>query len=118
MLRGHHGRGPPIRGHDQPVVLERAESPATSLRLATRTRAGTGGYTELRRKAEGRLVTGPRLLIRKSLVRDQPGEPTTSASSATRPRSRRALALTLWWGSVLVRPSRRLTAVRRGSRRR
>jgi hypothetical protein len=46
---------------------------------ATRTRAGTGGCTELRRKTEGRFVTGPRLLIRKSLVRDQPGEPTFNA---------------------------------------
>jgi hypothetical protein len=38
------------------------------------------GYAQACRKKEGRRFTGPRLLIRKSLVRAQPGEPTPSAA--------------------------------------
>jgi len=49
------------------------------------------------------------LLIRKSLVRAQPGEPTTSTSSETLPRDRQALALSLalknWWADRSWAPS-------------
>jgi len=47
----------------------------------------TGGLVkplaQVRGKREGRHFTGPRLLIRKSLVRAQPGEPTFFGSCAS-----------------------------------
>jgi hypothetical protein len=56
--------------------------------------SGGGGYTELHRKTEGRLVTGPRLLIRKSLVRAQPGEQITPTTSVVHLRHSPPLS---WW---------------------
>jgi hypothetical protein len=72
-LRGFalkHPSGRPIS------VLERAESPAQSSSRATRNRAATCGYAELRRKTEGRLFAGPRFVISRSRVQLPPGSPT------------------------------------------
>src|SRR5207244_5149477 len=41
----------------------------------------SSGYAQVREKKGGPVFTDPRLLIRKSLVRAQPGEPTTPVSS-------------------------------------
>src|SRR5262245_3520337 len=58
---------PRERGRFQ--FLERARSPARSLRRATRSQTGTDDYAQLPKKTEGRLGAGPRLLISGSKVR-------------------------------------------------
>jgi hypothetical protein len=52
---------------------------------------------ELSEKIEGRLITAPRLLIRVSLVRVQPGEPITSGTCAD-PTTRRGS--TFWFQNL------------------
>jgi hypothetical protein len=102
-LRRTHPSARPIS------VLECAESPAQSLRRATRIQATTHGYAEVCRKTEGRLAAGPRLLIRMSLVRAARGADYFGTSATSPPRSRRALALKLRRSpvrSILARRSR------------
>src|SRR5262245_58246997 len=61
----------------------RQESSTRAARIAVWD-AGLCQYCDLaQRYEEGRLIADPRLLIRKSLVRAQPGEPTTTKTSET-----------------------------------
>src|SRR2546425_4937753 len=54
------------------------ESTSMPRAISERSAVGSSGFTQACEKKEGRLFTGPRLLLRKSLVRAQPGEPTSS----------------------------------------
>ena len=59
-------------------------------RLAGECVDSSSGYTQVCGKKKGRLFTGPRLLIRKSLVRAQPGEPPVHRSLRTQVHTVRA----------------------------
>ena len=67
-------------------VGERDESPFESSNFSTSEPGESNSYKEVLENAEGRLIISPRLLIRKSLVRAQPGEPITPTISAALPR--------------------------------